>query len=289
MTVNIVPSLEIERPHKVDGKFTPEDEGERIRGLDLLGKINELLDEYDSRRTFFVLGRYLDQAVESLGEERIRAALLPTRTDVEIGQETYTHPPIAPLKTRTELIAISPEEFRQELRRARSSIEKHLRTTPKSLRMPYGFYQGLDSHPEYLRVVGEEGIIHVRADARSADDLFDTFLDGEQGKLRQPSRYPNGVIEVPLNAPQDTAFTGESRTAGTEKYPRTPDKVLELYRGVLSQALQAAERRPITISFDTHLHAMPKYDPNLDVLRGVMEFCKSEGIGTLKYNEVVPN
>lgn len=288
MSVKLLVSFDIERPYKKDGKFETKDEEERVKYLELLDNVNQILDERNVSRTFFVLGGYLYQTVEKLGIEKLINTLKPMDERVEIAQETYSHPSIAPLKTRPDIKTISPEEFREELLKTKDSIETHLGVTPTSLRMPYGFYRGLSDYPEYLRVVGEEGISHVRADARSEDDLFDTYLIGEGKKIRQPFAYSNGVIEVPLNAPQDTAFTGESKTKGTEKYPRTPGGVLNVYKNILTQALnfESSFNRPLVISFDTHLHAIPKYDLELSVLKGVLDFCDANKIQAIKYNEV---
>src|SRR3989344_50420 len=109
MSVQIAISLDIERPYKREGNITPTDKAEGASNLELLARVNSILDEHDASRTFFVLGGYLDQAANQFGENALKEALRHQDEKVEIAQETYSHPSIATLKTRSEIKPITPE------------------------------------------------------------------------------------------------------------------------------------------------------------------------------------
>jgi peptidoglycan-N-acetylglucosamine deacetylase len=84
-------------------------------------KLLDLLDRYNARATFFVIGRFAEQCPELVREIAARHHL--------VGNHTQTHP---------NLFWLPPAQIRDELRRCQDAISAALNVTAKWFRPPFG-------------------------------------------------------------------------------------------------------------------------------------------------------
>jgi len=84
-------------------------------------RLLDLLDRYNARATFFLIGRYAQECPDLVRETAARGHL--------IGNHTQTHP---------NLFTLSPAQTREELRRCQDAISATLHATPNWFRPPWG-------------------------------------------------------------------------------------------------------------------------------------------------------
>jgi peptidoglycan/xylan/chitin deacetylase (PgdA/CDA1 family) len=283
MTVKILYGFDTERPYGPTSK-TEEGKKEMEENTDLVARLNALMDSHGAGRTFFLLGAHLDEAVEQLGAERVREALQPSNPLVEIAQHTYNHPTIANIKTRPDKKPITAEQLVEELRKADEAINRHLSAKAVGLRTPLGYAKGLQEHAAVLDALKGSGLIYVSASLRDKEWGINAPLV-EDGEIRQPFVYSNGLVEVPSHGWQDTAFTGTSKTVGTENYPTTIDGIFEHYRDIALEAERISKEggKIVCVGLCMHPWAMRIYDPKLEVVKRLLDFSAEHGIEGAKY------
>lgn len=286
MTVKILYGLDTERPF---GKFAEGEEGriEREGNLELIGRLNNLMDRHDAGRTFFVLGGFLDLCAHQLGSDYLRQVFSPENHLVEIAQHTYGHPVISPIPTRPDKAPISVDELRTELETADNALRGILGLDNiVGFRTPLGYAGGLTQHLEVLDVLKEAGFLYVSSNLRNQDGGINAPLV-ENGQTRQPLIYKNGLVETPTHGWHDSAFTGTSRTKGTEGYPTTPDGIFEHYSSLFVQAKDISEEtgNVIYIGLVMHPWAIKKYDSNLTVLTRLLEFSGENSFETITHKQ----
>lgn len=102
-------------------------------------QILEILDRYDAKATFFVIGENAAEYPELVREEAVRGH--------QIGNHTYTHP---------ELKKLSEAAFTEELRRTQTTIEEITGTAPVLFRPPGGYLNNM-----IVRTAASEGCTPV--------------------------------------------------------------------------------------------------------------------------------
>ena len=85
-------------------------------------KLLDLLDRYNARATFFLIGRFVRESPELVKETVARGHV--------VGNHTETHP---------NLFRLAPMQIRVELRLCHSAISNAIGAPPKWFRPPYGF------------------------------------------------------------------------------------------------------------------------------------------------------
>lgn len=109
--------------------------------------ILEILDEYDAKATFFILGQW--------AEDNPDAVKMIAEAGHEIGTHSNTHPDMA---------KISLDEIRKELLRSCERIEKAGGGSPSLFRAPSGSYSN-----ELVRTAQEMGFTTIQWDIDSRD------------------------------------------------------------------------------------------------------------------------
>lgn len=161
------------------------------------------------------------------------------------------------------------------------------------LRTPLGYvHRGdckttLSENPEVLEVLAQAGLGYVSSSLRSKDWGINAPLR-ENGFLRKPFFYPNHLVEIPSHGWQDTAFTGESKTKGTEGYPTSPEGIFGHYKNLISEAQDISKsfyQENFYLGLCMHPWAIRRYDPNLEVLSRLMELTNNNGIEHHSYRK----
>jgi peptidoglycan/xylan/chitin deacetylase (PgdA/CDA1 family) len=129
-----------------------------------LERVVAVHERHEAPLTLFLLGETLEQNVAAIQ----RADRSPL---VSIGQHTYSHSLLRPLRVDTgtsvtELSAASPERIAAELAHTNALIRDHLGRDCAGLTAPYTYHRGLQGHAELLDVLRGNGIRYVRSDGR---------------------------------------------------------------------------------------------------------------------------
>lgn len=291
-TVNLLLGFDTERPY---GPFGETEEGKKLREKHLItgAKLNELLNKYNTQRTFFMLGTYIQQSLDQVGQKGLIEVYQPQNSLVEIAQHTYSHPILAPIKTRPDKQPISSEQLSSELKLADTLIKVVLKLEQPiiGLRTPLGYANGLLDQQKITKILFQHGLFYVSSDLRDEDDGLNAPLVKKDGDLRQPFKYMQGIWELPSHGWQDSAFTGESKTKGATDYPKTIKDITDHYIQILKQAKEISERRgsDIFIGLCMHPWAITIYDPKLEVLENLIKFSKDNGVHLLNYREAYEN
>jgi hypothetical protein len=264
------------------------DEGDRERKAnhDLTIRINELMNAYSAGRTFFILGDYFLRALEAEGTAGMNEVFEPSNPLVEIGQHTMSHAAIAPIATRPDKVPVSSADLLEELLLTTHLLEGEFRVPVIGLRAPLGYAGGVPE--DIAQTISTSGLFYTSSDLRDKKwGICPPFK--EDGVARQPRRYSSGLIEIPSHGWQDTAFTGESKTIGTEGYPTTPAKILLHYVRIINEARKHADDsgEDTYVGLCMHQWAMKKYDPELFVLNKILEYASRREVSCEPYRAVL--
>ena len=112
--------------------------------------ILDILDKYNTKATFFIMGAWVNQNDENV--EKLKAIV---ERGHEIGNHSYLHP---------NFTKIGDDKIREELRKTNEIIEKLTGIKPVLFRFPSGDYNA-----EANRVVLNEGFISIQWDCDSVD------------------------------------------------------------------------------------------------------------------------
>jgi len=294
MVVNVLYGFDTERPWRPNARrdLTKAD-GERERNLDAVARIGSLMDSYGAGRTFFILGDYIELSEGVVGGDHLRQVFQPENPLVEIGQHTHNHVIVAPIKTRPDRNPVGSVELESELRKANSSLHKVFGIEAVyGLRTPLGYVHGtLNDFPDVTNVIKGSGLKYVSSSLRNAEWGINAPLK-ENGQLRQPFNYANGLLEVPSHGWQDSAFTGASKTQGTDDFPTTVGEIGDHYIGLIRDAIQEAGRlsgdpQPFFVGLCLHPWAIRRYDPNLEVLTRLLDFTSENDMENESYKSVL--
>lgn len=276
-----------ERPY---GKLALDQAGnmERAKTNTSLLKLNNLLNDRCAPRTFFLLGDYLAKSVAAVGHSAMKAILEPQNPLVEIGQHTYSHVTIATIPTRPDKQPVGREALLEEVRKTQDLISDCIGVRPVGLCAPLGYAGGLPD--DAMQALSSTELSYVSSDSRDQFWGINPPLV-EHGKLRQPRLHASsGLVEIPSHGWQDTAFIG-SPTVGTTNVPESAENILAHYRGLLEQAASIEHNgdyaEDVSVALCLHPHAIADYDPNLVVIRGLLDYCDHAGVQLVTYRQIM--
>ncbi|GAH02081.1 unnamed protein product, partial [marine sediment metagenome] len=133
------------------GNETDVDESIR-ESLSAVSLITTILDEYQARATFFILGRLLGCA----GDEYQK--LLGGRENFDIESHTYSHKSLKPPG------GLSLAELDDEVKQTKELIEKFFDVEAIGVRGPGGLYKGLQGYPDRLKILWDNGVRFLGSD-----------------------------------------------------------------------------------------------------------------------------
>lgn len=112
--------------------------------------ILDILDKYNTKATFFIMGAWVNQNDENV--EKLKAIV---ERGHEIGNHSYLHP---------NFTKIGEEQIKEELRKTNEIIEKLTKVKPVLFRFPSGDY-----NERVNKVVLNEGFISIQWNCDSVD------------------------------------------------------------------------------------------------------------------------
>ena len=292
MKVSYLLGFDTEAPYG-DEAHTEKGAIERERTVSVVKKLNTLLDGKNITRTHFLLGSFLVDLERVLGTEEVRQLFNSDLIDVQ--QHSYSHNPFREIPTRPDKKALDAAEMYFDIQKANEVLRTILdKKDLIGVRSPLGYYRGLADEHDKMDAVLDNGMIYISSDLRDKNGgIFPPLV--ENGKLRQPYRYQNGLLEIPGHGWHDTAFLG-SKTKGVPKFNELPRKELEAfivdhYTNLVREGLELAEaeKRDIYIGSAFHPQAMAVYDPELELFSKIIENHEKLGAKVCAYTEIINN
>ena len=134
----------------------------------------------------------------------------------------------------------------------------------RGYRTPLGHKYGLRGEFKLLNVFKDLNINYISSDLRDATESLHPKLISEDGNIRQPYRYENGLLEIPSIGWQDTAFSQNSSTDLYEIPPTTYSDIIVYYQNLFLEAKQLSEKlnRDIFLGLVMHPYDVSFYDLN---------------------------
>lgn len=230
--------------------------------------------------TYFICGSFLETMVSCMGLENTRGLFL---SEAEIGNHSWSHSVVAPVKLRSDKKPLTPEETESELKRTNLYLKDVFGGKVLGFRTPLGHSSGLKAFPEVVNVIKKTGFRYVSSDLRSEEGTLNPPLR-DRDIARQPYYYFNGLLEIPSHGWQDTAFSGKSKTPSITCPPRTPEEIFVYYRRIIERA--ALLGNGFFLCFVMHPFALADYARNgfFDTIKKIVldldgNFVKYGGIG----------
>jgi methionyl-tRNA formyltransferase len=240
------------------GTFAFEEEGKKIadKKIESLRKIKAELDDLNIKRTYFICGSFLESMAILYGKNELNTVF--SGDLVERGDHTYNHDILKPLPTRPDKKALTHKELQAEIRRNTEVFNTIFDNslTNRGLRSPLGYYKGMDGQHKSLDVLVQEGMSYISTDLRDENHSLHPKLFNQEGKIRQPYRYENGLLEIPATGWQDTVFSGLTKTPVFENFPTTFDAIINYYKNLFIQANQEVKRHNRDIFLGLTLHPL---------------------------------
>lgn len=94
---------------------------------------------------------------------------------------------------------------------------------------------------------------------------------------------------MPTHGWQDTDLTGESKTKGTVAFPTDIEDIIDHYVNILLHAkeIERQSRQDVFVAFCMHPWAIKKYDPEVEVLKGIVDFATANKMKCEPYRAVL--
>ncbi|HYD03350.1 MAG TPA: polysaccharide deacetylase family protein [Alphaproteobacteria bacterium] len=277
-----------ERPY---GNLADTDKGRefRSRKMDFMEQLNQMFDDYNCPRTFFILGQYLDKCTETVNISRLREIYNKDNSKIDIQQHSYSHPAIRKIAGRDDKIPMNAKEFAADITKASNTIESIIGVRPYGLRTPLGYPHDLSDLPELVNELRNAGITYVSSDLRSISDWPEDTLNGPLTKNRQPHNYKNiGVpelIEIPSHGLQDVVFTEEMSMRFLGVHPWPENKIFDHYNDILIQS-DKIDAPVVSVALCLHPWAVMEYDKNLNIHKELITSAKDKGFEIKSYSQV---
>lgn len=248
------------------------------------------LDELEIKRSYFIAGMFLESMSTMFGKAEIVDVFSSDKGLVELGDHTYHHDILKPLPSRPDKKALTHLQLRKEIRLNNAAFQEVFDTEMKGrgLRSPLGYFQGMSGQYKSLDVLQREGIGYISTDLRDENSSLHPKLYDQNGNIRQPYRYENGLLEIPAIGWQDTVFTGKSKTPLFEDHPKRFDEIIAYYRSLFKEAHSACLQHNRDIYIGLTLHPLDNsfYNENRQFFPKIKEVLDEVGGAFATYGEV---
>lgn len=237
-----------------------------------MGKMLDVADEFGVKFQFFLVGRALeDPDIDYLKRMTAEGHAVDNHTYNHVFVKAQDIPRLQPVYANAPWRAAglsALECIQREIRQTSTAITEQLGVAPTGFRTPGGFNNGLDDAPAVQKILGDAGMQYASAryyfpvdpeQKRPSADILNEAMEASIDAL-QPSRYPNGLPELPLAGITDIwAF-----------------RVLDLDRwefiNVLKHGIDHAHANKQVLSLCFHPPVLAVRDPHCDMLNIVLRY-----------------
>ena len=237
-----------------------------------MGKMLDVAAAYGVKLQFFLVGRALeDPDIDYLKRMTAEGHAVDNHTYNHVNVKAREIAQLQPVYANAPWRAAgldALECIRREVRQTSTAIAEKLGAAPTGFRTPGGFNNGLDDVPAVQEVLSEEGMTYASAryyfpvDPNKKRPPAETLNQAMAASIDalQPSRYPNGLPELPLAGITDIwAF-----------------RVLDLDRwefiDVLKHGIDHAHANRQALSLCFHPPVLAVRDPHCDMLDGILRY-----------------
>ena len=237
-----------------------------------MGKMLDVADKYGVKFQFFLVGKALeDPDIDYLKRMTAEGHAVDNHTYNHVSVKAQDIPQLQPVYASAPWRAAgltALECIEREVRQTSTAITEKLGVAPTGFRTPGGFNNGLDDVPAVQEVLSDAGMQYASAryyfpvdteKKRPAAEVLNQAMEASIDAL-QPSRYPNGLPELPLAGITDIwAF-----------------RVLDLDRwefiDVLKRGIDHAHANRQVLSLCFHPPVLAVRDPHCDMLDIVLRY-----------------
>lgn len=272
------------------GTFASTIEGKdlRKRQIELVQRINQVFDNHDAPRTFFILGAYLDACLEDNSPSELREIHNKNNPLVEIQQHSFSHLIFRIIKGKEGRHVATPREFGKNLEKANETLERILGVKPNGLRTPLGYHHDLSDMSEILEGLSRLGFRYVSSDLRSERTIFGDVVPERQPHTYGSVGFPN-LVEIPSHGWQDTIMIPAKAQNYLGRKPFTFEEMIEVFANLFREAntlLTKRDEKTVYLSLCLHPWAILNYDPNLELQKRVIDMARKEGFEIKTYGQV---
>lgn len=290
MAVNFLMGFYTEAPY---GPFAQTREGQEMlkSTIGIVQKINRLFDNYKIPRTYFLLGMFLEACERSLGTTAIKQIFDSSNPLIDLQQHGYSHHPFRKIISRPDKSHLTPNQVYEELMKTNQILERMFGQRSIGIGSPLGYTKGLDRDEEVIARIKEARMLYISSDLRDRDEGISPPLI-EEGCLRQPRAYENGLVEIPSHGWQDMAFIGSKSEVVSDfrnwNKRQLDEFIVSHYCGILDEAEQKSLEleKDISIGGCFHPQAIFVYDQNLDLFKRIIDFALERNIRIASYTEI---
>jgi len=232
--------------------------------------------ELDAPATLFLVGVTAENNADA-----VREAL--QQGPFELGSHMYSHMLLKTLcQVNEEGTNVYPGgsygQIVEEVDRSCQVLAEEFGVQCRALCSPWGYYRGLSDRPDLLHILHAAGIRICRTWMRNADDWIPVSLD-LQPFWYEPQGFPD-MMEFPMTGRHDCNW---SEHYGYEpKHFESPGEFL----GYLKTQLDYVNEIDGVWNAAQHDHSTIKYDPQMTIMRGLIEHARSIGMEVLHFSEV---
>ncbi len=243
-----------------------------LKFLDMVPKIHE---EYNAPCSFFIVGKTL---LAHLEEFRKVFEVYGSLIDFE--QHTFSHIVFKNLviEYRNNMFkqGSSLDEIRTEVRVTSDIMEILLGHRPMGLTTPWGHYRGLLDRPDILKVLWDLGIRFVRSWARNERDSLPVSLDIQPFWYDSVSKIYPPILECTVQGWHDNALK-----------ERLKDK--DEYIDYVKKNIDYIAEKGLVWSYVQHDHSSFWKDPDLSIVREMIEYALDKGVKIISYKQFYEN
>ena len=289
-SVRVMIGFDCDRPR---GSFISSDKGQEMANQKMLSleTINQILEKEEIPRTYFICGNFVESMINNFGLKRVKNAFNSMSKLVEIGDHSYSHKIVKKINTRPDKLPANFKEIKEEFQINTNLFQKYFSgqdIVNRGYRTPLGHKNGLKGEFKLLDSLKNLKVKYISSDLRDTNDSLHPKLITENGNIRQPYRYENGLLEIPAIGWQDTAFSGTSNTKLFENPPTNILEILTYYQGLFFEANQLSQKieRDVFLGLVMHPYDVSFYDKDNSLFPKLKKELESIGGSFHTYGEI---
>lgn len=284
MAVKLAFGYDEERPY---GEWADTEEGRKHRRIQMVfvEKLFNILNQEGAPRTFFILGNFLERCLDDFSKSDLNQIYNPKNPLNDIQQHSYSHRVLRNEHPELSVkLAVSAQEFAEDVRRANGILEEILNVRPIGMRTPRGYHHDLSDIPEIVTYLDKLGFKFVSSDCRSKDSLEAPLTIERQPHSYKNIGYPN-IIEIPTHGWQDAVFV--KSWVEKQKLLKAPtQEIFPYFDSLFAQAVEMGKDKTLYVTLPFHPWTVMEYDPNLDTTRRLINSAREKGIQIVTYKQI---